>query len=451
MKENNVEEAVALSDACLLSDYSNLSRTESYGRVWTEALQAALLEHEVVVIEPSEDIYYIDNTVVIPSCRRIEALGAVVRLAPECEVLMLRNEHTKNGTHEAFDTSDRDRNISIRGGRWEESRNKRAGYGASGRYAPKTADERERPFYGVSTCMFFNNIEGLTLCDMTFAKTAGFSVQTGDAKNCVFENIGFESCYADGLHVNGRTENLYIHHLFGEVGDDLVALNAYDWQDSSVDFGPIRCVWCEDLTLSESSRYKAIRIEPGIYAYRDGSKVDCGLFDAVFKNIKGIRTFKLYFQTPQYSIGKTPEWGDVGSADNLFFEDITIDLRSPIDGFDVYKESDPVRGSFAAFEIGANVGYISFENIDITLYKEKYPLSYLVCVGPKSVVHNGKEVFDPYLSSGVDVISIKNLTVNGEKPEDASAYVKTVAFDDVNGDGASTGRGRVGEIRYLSY
>ncbi|MBQ9747700.1 MAG: hypothetical protein IJV98_02840 [Clostridia bacterium] len=448
MRENNLLLTNGLSDRCHLSEYRHLSEACTYGRIWTKALQAALLAHEIVVIDPSDAVYYIDGTVVIPSDRHIEATGATVRLTPDCDVLMLRNEHTKDGTLAPFDTSDRDRNISIHGGRWEESRSARAGYGVSGRYAPRKEGESRRPFYGVSTCMLFNNVEGLTLLDMTFANTAGFAVQMGDLRNGVFENIGFESCYADGLHINGRTENVYIHHVFGDVGDDLVALNAYDWQDSSVDFGPIRGVWCEDLTLFASSRYKALRIEPGIYAYADGSTVDCGIFDAVFKDIKGIRTFKLYLQTPQYALGQKPEWGDAGSGDNLFFEDIAVDLRAPIDGFDVYQNGDPIRGCFAAFELNANIGYISFENIALTLYKERYPLSYLVCVGPKSVIYRGKEIFDPYVSSRVGTIEMENITVNGENPRDASMLVKTVAFDDVNGDGASTGRGEIGEIRF---
>jgi len=448
MRGKNLLLIHGLSDDCRLSEYRHLSEPCPCGRIWTKALQTALLEHEIVVIDPSDEVYYIDSTVLIPSDRHIEAVGATIRLTPDCEVLMLRNEHTKDGTFSPIDTSDRGRNISIRGGRWEESHTSRKGYGLSGRYAPRTPGELRRPFYGVSACMLFNNMEGLTLRDMTFANTAGFAVQVGDLENGVFENIGFESCYADGLHINGRTENVYIHHVFGEVGDDLVALNAYDWQDSSVNFGPIRSVWCEDLTLFASSRYKALRIEPGVYAYADGSTVDCGIFDAVFKNIKGIRTFKLYFQTPAYFLDQKPEWGAVGSGDHLFFEDIAVDLRAPIDGFDVYRNGDPTRGNFAAFELCANIGYISFENIALTLYKERYPLSYLVCVGPKSVIYREKEIFDPYLPCRVETMAFKNVTVNGEKPSDVSALVKTVLFDDVNADGFSTGHGEIGEILY---
>ena len=82
----------------------------------------------------------------------------------------------------------------------------------------------------------------------------------------------------------------------------------------------------------------------------------------------------------------------------------------------------------------------------MTLYKERYPLSYLACVGPKSVIYKGKEIFDPYISCRVETVEIKNVTVNGEKTSDVSALVKTVTFDNVNADGFSTGRGEIGEI-----
>lgn len=83
--------------------------------------------------------------------------------------------------------------------------------------------------------------------------------------------------------INGNTMNLLCRDIKGQVGDDLVALNACDWQDSSVD-------------------------------------------------------------------------------------------------------SDLVRGVFAALGIGADIGCVSFENIDLQIDCEKFPLACLVSVGPKSVV-----------------------------------------------------------------
>ena len=436
----------ASQDAVTLSAYRHLTRMTAEGTIWTEALQTALYEHETVIIEPSDDVYFLDSTVVIPSNRKIEAMGAVIRLTADCELLMLRNEHTKDGTHMPVDRTDGDENISIHGGRWEESRAKRAGYGATGRYVPRMENDKERPFYGVSTCMLFNNMKGLWLSGMTFANTAGFAVQIGDLSDGVFENISFDSCYADGLHINGGSENLFISDIAGEVGDDLVAFNAYDWQDSSVNFGMIKHVICQNLELAQTSRYKAIRIEPGVYRYDDGSTVDCGLSDVIIKNVKGIRTFKMYLQTPPYNLGEEPEWGEVGSMNNVFFEDIAIDLCAPIDNFGSYKTQDPQRGAFGAFELNAKIGYLSFENIDLVLHPEEWRYGYLLTVGPKTACVKGREVFDPYFSGYAETVEFENIRVGGEKPEDILSLIKEVIFDDVNGDGHSTGKGEIGHI-----
>ena len=446
MKQKWEKEISSLGDTVLLSSYRALTRKTEEGVIWTEALQTALHEHTRVIIDPSDEVYMIDGTVCIPSNRHIEAEGATIRLCKDCAVLMLRNEHTKDGTHFPIASDGKDRNISIHGGRWEESRIKRAGYGASGRYTPFKEGETKRPFYGISTCMLFNNMEGLSLSSLTFANTAGFAVQIGDVENAVMEHISFVSCYADGLHVNGNSRNLFISDISGEVGDDLVALNAYDWQDSSVNFGEIRNAVCEHLSLSRSSRYKAIRIEPGVYRYDDGSTVDCGIVDTVFKDVQGIRTFKLYLQTPPYLLGETPEWGKTGSVENLFFEDIAIDLTAPIDNFGPYKAQDSVRGHFAAFELGAQIGSIFFENIRLTLHREEWKYSYLVCIGPKSSCVNGKECFDPYLSSHAKALHFKDISVNGEAVRDILPLIHEIEFCDVNGDGFSTAKGTVEHI-----
>lgn len=440
MRARNYALASGLTDRAELTDYSGLVRLENRLEIWSDALQSALDEHEIVVIPAREKPYYIDRQIVIGSNRRIEAAGATVIQTPGCELLMLRNSTAANGTHAPIGKAERNCNISIIGGHFEESRRSRAGYGTSGKFDP------ERSFYGVSTLFFFNNMENLTLEGVTFAHTGGFAVQIGDISCAVFERIRFEECYADGIHVNGNTKNLLCRDIKGQVGDDLVALNAYDWQNSSVDFGPISTVLCDDLELSPDSRYKAIRIEPGRYYYDDGSEVDCSITDAIIRNVRGIKTFKLYYQTPRYKLGSAPERGEVGSADNLFFEDIAVDLCSPIDEFDEYLNSDPIRGSFAAFELGANIGFLSLENIELTLYKDKYPFSYLLCCGPKSIVRDGNEIFDPYLSSRIERLSLASISVNGKRVDSIDGLLREIEFDDVDGDGHSTAAGRIGEV-----
>ena len=435
MKLENENTIHRLKDTCYLTDY--LPDKD----IWTAALQKALYEHNTVIIPESNTPYIIDATVVIPSNRRIIAEdGAVIRLKQSVKTLMLRNSNTADGTHMPINT-ERNENISIEGGIWEDWCPYRMGYGRSGMY------DEERSLYGVSTLMFLENIDGLTLKNMTFRHCGGFAVQIGDASSVVAEGIRFESCYADGLHINGNVENVYISDVKGEVGDDLVAFNMFDWQDSSVNFGPCKNVLCQDLELSESSHYKAIRIEPGVYEFKDGSTVDCSLENAIFRRIKGIKTFKLYCQTPPYSPEKAPEKAGVGSGNNIFFEDISVDLDSPIDKLDEYMTSHPVKGSFAAFELGLNVRNIYFKNIDVTLYKDKFPMSYFICIGPKSVrFPDGREVFDPYFSSVAESIYLENITVNGKKPDSVYDFIKEIEFNSLYDDIPSTAFGKIKSI-----
>ncbi len=442
----NLLENVALENERLcsgLTDRVTLTDYEPNGEIWTAALQRALNEHEVIVIPRADKPYLIDGSVTIPSNRHIIAEdGAVIRLWQGTRVLMLRNESTRDGTHAPI-TYPRNENITIEGGLWEDWCPHRMGYGSSGKY------DEQRSFFGVSTLMLFNNINNLTLKNMTFKNCGGFAVQLGDISRVIIENIRFIKCFADGIHVNGNTESIHIKNVHGEVGDDLVALNMYDWQNSSVNFGPCSNVICEDLVLAPSSQYKAIRIEPGIYTYDDGSQVDCSLTNAIIRRVSGIKTFKLYCQTPPYAPGQEPEKADVGSGDNIFFEDIKIDLDAPIDMLNEYLDSDPIKGTIAGFELGLNAKNIYLKNIDITLHRDIYPCSYLLCIGPKSArFSDGREAFDPYFSSVVENLYLEGITVNGTIPEDISQYVREIAFDNLYEDMPSTANGKIVNLIY---
>ncbi len=423
----------ALSDEVCLTDY----RPEN--GVWTDALERALHEHEVVRIPDSDEPYIIDRTVLIPSNRHIIAgENARICLAVGVGDLLLRNEHTADGTHAPVANLPRDENISIEGGIWEDWCTRRMGYGKTGRYGS------EGGFFGVSTFMLFENLNGLTLKNMTFRRCGAFAVQLGEISNVIAEDIRFESCFADGLHFNGNTENVYVGRISGQVGDDLVAVNPYDWQNSSINFGPFRNLLCEDLTLAPDSRYHALRIEPGIYTFDDGTRVDCSVTNMVFRRIANIRTFKLYCQTPKFFPGEKPEPGDVGSGDRIVFDGISVDLTEPIDKLDGYVCQDPVRGSFAAFELGLNIKSLWLRNIDLTLYRDRYPYSYLLCIGPKSARKpDGREVFDPSFSSVAELITFENIRINGQFTRDLKPYLREIVFDRLWDDIPSTASGKI--------
>ena len=150
-KKRNEAAISALNDTVKLTDYSHLVTQGEHGKVWTKAFQTALCEHEIVIIPASDEVYWLDGTVFIPSNRRIEAVGATIRLVPEFPYIMLCNEHIHDGTLAPIDTSDRDTNISIHGGSWEEVcdvRGKR-----------RLNADFKNTFKGVQTTMLFGNLK----------------------------------------------------------------------------------------------------------------------------------------------------------------------------------------------------------------------------------------------------------------------------------------------------
>lgn len=344
------------------------------------------------------------------------------------------NKHIHDGTRAPIDISDRDENISIHGGSWEEScdiRGKR-----------RLNAEFKKNFKGVQTCMLFNNLDHLTITDVTFAHATSFCVQIGDLTNGVFENLNFISCYADGLHVNGNCEDLYVKNFRGHVGDDLVALNMYDWIGSSINFGPAKNIYCENIISAPDSKAKMMRLQPGIFRFEDGTLIDCSLTNVYVKHARGIFEYKLYFQSPRYRLGEKPEGEGAGSANNIFFEDIGIIAQRPW----YPDEDDEKRGRFGMFFSNSNVGYLSLKNIQYTTDSTTGSKTHLIAIGPMSCRRDEKEVFDPYVSAVLDTLELEDVFVNGQRATKIEDLIKIIEFDDVNGDGFSSGKGKVEHV-----
>ena len=437
--EQNNAAIARLCDRVSLHDYRHLTCEGEHGRVWTSALQAALNEHEIVVIPASSEVYWLDGTVVIPSNRRIEATGATLRLVPEYPYVMLRNAHVADGTNAPIDASLRDENISIVGGSWEEC--------ATSRGKRRFNADKEH-FRGVQTCMLFGNLDRLTVTDVTFSHATSFCLQVGDMTSGVFERLHFISCYADGLHVNGNCESLCIRDFSGHVGDDLVALNMYDWVNSSINYGPACNIYCENIISAPDSRAKMMRLQPGIFRYADGTTVDCALRNVYVKHARGIFEYKLYFQSPRYRLGNKPEGEGAGSMDNIFFEDIEILAQRPCRGGAPWypDESDPLRCHFGMFFANSNIGYLSLKNIHYHAGAQIGPATHLIAVGPMSYRMGDEEVFDPYVSTVLDTLDLSDIFVNGVRATNPDSLIHVVEFHDVNRDGFSSGCGKINHL-----
>ena len=80
------------------------------------------------------------------------------------------------------------------------------------------------------------------------------------------------------------------------------------------------------------------------------------------------------------------------------------------------------------------------------MYRNIFPNSYLACIGPKSIVSSGKEIFDPYISSRASVLEFKNITVNGKSANSTDDLIHEISFDNINNDGRSTASGKVEKV-----
>ena len=56
------------------------------------------------------------------------------------------------------------------------------------------------------------------------------------------------------------------------------------------------------------------------------------------------------------------------------------------------------------------------------------------------------EIFDPYLSSRTERLTMAGIIVNGLRINSTDALVREIEFYDVNCDGNSTGRGKIDTI-----
>lgn len=423
-----------------INDYSHLlNRIYKNGFIWSDALNAALACGGEIYIP--QGVYYIDKPLIVKSGTTVIAdKKAEIILIKGVKTLLLRNENVINGTDlKIADDAPVDSDVSVCGGVWAEENVERLGYGASGCF-----DENDS-FKGVSTCFLFSGVNNLTLKNITFRSTAGFACQIGRINGFVIENIVFENCFADGLHVNGGVKNGVIKNLSGYTEDDLVALNAYDWDNSTINLGCIENVLVDGVKSANGDcAHKSFRIQPGVYPYKNGEKEDCYIKNLSVKNVSGVTTFKMYLQTPAYTEVPEKDVG-VGRIENVCFENITADTSSPLDKQPNYLNGDRVAGNFATFEIGSNLKNMRLCNVSVKLDKQKYPCSYLITVGPKSQFIKEKhlELFDPYVFATAENITYDKIFINGEETDDLSPYIKQVEFYNLYPSALPFGKGKI--------
>lgn len=420
-----------------LTDYAALAeKAKVAGRevcVWSAAFQKAVDENEIVVVPASGEPYWMNATLKMPSNRRIEATGAEIAAVDGFAGALVMNAAWQDGVEDPSKGAP-DANVSIVGGVW----NMRA--------TCRSVDH--------DAVMMFSNLKGLRLADLAVERACEFAVQISDAKDVVCERICFKTCFADGVHLNGPVKCVSVRNISGKVGDDLVALNAYDWPGCSHDFGPIRHVVVEDIENRtgignpEDDMPKSMRLLPGWHRYADGSEVECSIENVIVRRCNGNRSFKVYFQSRPYSLADGPDAyhyanGRPGREDNIFFEDLVVDLDHPPDMLPPCRTGDPEIGHSAAWELGADIGSVYIRNVDVFAGLAEYPHLKVAQVGPKTYGLPGREAGDPYMNCSVARLVLDDVRIHGGA---MAQPVGVHSFDDINKDGMSSGRGSLGEL-----
>ena len=418
-------------------DYQDLVTDEN--KIWTSAINKALEDNACIYIPKGK--YFIDSSIIVPSNRRIIAhKDAEICTILSCKKVSLRTDCVIDGSYRVIgDDEPRTENVFIEGGLWSTEHNKRGIYGGNGAY------DDEDSLHGVHAGMLFSGVRNLWVKNVKFKHVSTFAIQVGRTENFLIEGLKFDECFADGVHLNGDIKNGVVINCKGEAGDDLVAMNAYDWPNSTINNGSIQDLTVANI-ISTGREFNLMRLAPGVLSEKDGG-IDCFIKNVHISNIQGVCTYKMYLQTPSY-VG-TPEGTTVGRMENVVFENLKLVKEVPSDGTDNYQKGDPVTGHYGVFELCSNIESVTFKNVNATINFEKYPITaHFMTVGPKSfyIPESNVEVFDPYVNATIKCIYYKNLKINGKKVQDLKDHIKFVEFNNLYPSEYSTGSGKVEKI-----
>lgn len=406
------KETVAIES---LDDKGNEVTSNLKAEIWTAAIQSAIKQHKNVYIPNMGHEIYIDQPIVLSSnCNLKIDENQIVVLMPRTNTCMVRNENIVDGYNGVPHAIQCDENISIEGGIWTTCAN--GSKNANGNISGYT--DSSQSIKGSMGVIILHHVENVTVRNLTIKESVSFGVQIGDCTNFIIENINFVKQKKDGIHLNGPSEYGVIRGLQGkDMGDDMVALNAWDWCTSAITFGPIRNVIVEKIESDNNE----IRVLPGRKVFSDGKYVDCDITECIFEDIKGIYTFKLYCQPNIANVTKgiNDVSGTVGTIKQLYFNNIEFGrIRSNgLNGL-------PVRGFF---EICADCENLYFDNISIDCQEKELIDNNitLISVGPLSATWKNNsndpkcwgEVFSPNAICEVNKVYIKNVQFKSEKKQ----------------------------------
>lgn len=416
-----------------IDEFANLVYQKDGYTIYQDAIQAALDKYKCVSVD-KRDTMYLEKPIIMKSGYRLK-LDRYQHIAnlPDLRTCLIRNQsiinaETKRAVHENYDTD-----ISVEGGIWD------------GGLKPTDGEDKRLatglvPEYKCAlSIMIFVNIENLVIRNAEFLNGGvNYAVQLGSIRHFSISELTYIRYGRDGVHVNGPASYGEIFNLYGEdMGDDIVALNAWDWDTSAITFGTIEKVYVHDNKTTNNE----LRLLPGRKLYADDF-VDCEIRDCILERLSGIYTFKLYCQPNIFNAeieGYYDVSGDVGNIYNVWFKDIEVD-ENKANGF----HGLPVNG---IFDVCSNSHDLHFEDIRVLSAKEdveKRGMKFM-SVGPLSAVwKNGSEnpddwgkVFDPDAVCHVEDIYFKNITFTDGKATTREELTKEIKMQ-INTDYPNT-------------
>ncbi len=400
---------------------------EMKGDVTGAAIQAALEEYHNVFIPYIGKPIVLDAPIIISSDMHLKVdENQIIMQGKASETCLMRNKSLQDGAEAVTDSSKRDKNISIEGGIWNFKTGQRCHV------------DNSKSVIGALGAIIFCGVERIHLKNMVIfddeelcgrgETPSSYGIQICDCKNFIVENIDFRTNSRDGVHINGPAEYGLVKHIRGdEMGDDMVAMNAWDWDTSAITFGTIQKVVVEDIKGTGNE----FRLLPGQKLYKNGTKADCDIRDCVLEDLTGIYTFKLYAQpniANAIEPGKHDVSGTVGTINNVYIKDVKFKKIAAAGFNDI-----PVKG---LFEICSDCSELHVENASVeSTFEQCEELGVkFVNVGPLSAVwRNGSddparwgEVFDPDAICYAEDIYLKNISFAGGKVNDAEKLTRAI-------------------------
>ena len=426
---------------------------ELSGDITGSTIQQALDKYKNVSVPDIGKPIVVEEPIILSSDMHLKvAENQIIMQSRTSETCLLRNEHIQNGAFGVTDRNLRDKNISVEGGIWNFKKSQRF-------YHDKT-----KSIKGALSAIILCGVEQIHLSNMRIfdneelcgrgTTSSSYGIQICDCRDFIVENIDFCNNSRDGVHVNGPAEYGHIKNIrAAEMGDDMVALNAWDWDTSAITFGAIEHIVVEDIKGGGNE----FRILPGQKIFSDGTRLDCDIRNCVLENLSGVYTFKLYAQPniANVVIGSTKNdvSGTVGVIEDLFVKNVLFNKMSE-SGFNAI----PVK---SLFEICSDCSRLHLEDIFIDNTKQQCAALdvKLINVGPLSAVWtNGSEnpedwgeVFDPDAICHAEDIYLDNICFAGTAETDVSELVREVKMT-INTDypntipKGGTGYGTIGKV-----